>query len=142
MMPPRPWTVAGNEPPRTVEPNLSSPGLEGTGELATPGKMMMPVLPPELSQREWVDSNRSPTGAAAGGVLDDAAAATGPVAGAWSPRMRPSLWALVIVATLLALGVWIRVVMLGLEMRDPARPHVQSPSAGERTANGIEARRW
>jgi hypothetical protein len=47
--------------------------------------------------------------------------------------MRPGAWALVALTTVLLIGVWVRIVMLALEMRRPLPAQVSTSQ---------EVRRW
>jgi serine/threonine-protein kinase len=83
---------------------------------APPARVMMPTLPPELTQREW-DGTAPP----ATEIPYTATHATAPA------RMGPLAWTLLVASTLLVLGIWTRVGMLAVEMRGGGRARTTEP---------------
>jgi eukaryotic-like serine/threonine-protein kinase len=92
---------------------LAARGVPSDARPRAPQGVTLPTAPPELAQREWAEPSRAPSHPG----LDPASTAASRAVTA--PRMRASVWAMVAVSTLLLIGVWVRVVMLAVELRRP-----------------------
>ena len=78
---------------------LGQLGVASHARPQAPQPLTLPMAPPELAHGDWPQA---------------------------STRMRASAWAMVALTTLLLLGVWVRVVMLGVELRRVTSAHVRS----------------
>ena len=100
--------LAVEESNRRSETDRAEVGSD-MSNLSTPPRVMMPTLPPELTQREW-DSKPSLVG------IEQAPPSVAPPPPT-KPRMGVLAWAMVLFSTLLAVAIWSRVALVALELR-------------------------